>query len=204
MLIGDYELSDMQDTKGVTFLFVIFTTIGVVILLNVLIAVVSDSYERATLNSSKLFGRARALFVAQNEALEGFLKPGNKMTNFFRSDRAPVLSQTAFAFFRWIVLVAIIGTACDTTLFLMWFSVENLIDLNDKSSVKVIPACLSKSNFAVNLYRNHHLLSCLTLSFMLPSSFNILNAGFLVGYIDEFCAGTRGEPRAPGIRHGVL
>lgn len=61
MLLGDFELKDLKDTTGITTLFVIFTSVGVVILLNVLIAVVSDSYEKATISSAKLFVRARAL-----------------------------------------------------------------------------------------------------------------------------------------------
>ena len=40
ILIGDFELSELRDTTGITILFVILTLIGVVILLNILIAVV--------------------------------------------------------------------------------------------------------------------------------------------------------------------
>ena len=77
LLLGDFELSDYKNTDGLTSLFVIFTLIGVVILLNVLIAVISDSYERAKIESVNLFGRARVLFVAQNDAVESFLRPGS-------------------------------------------------------------------------------------------------------------------------------
>eukprot|EP00522_Entomoneis_paludosa_P007344 CAMPEP_0172456474 /NCGR_PEP_ID=MMETSP1065-20121228/15836_1 /TAXON_ID=265537 /ORGANISM="Amphiprora paludosa, Strain CCMP125" /LENGTH=103 /DNA_ID=CAMNT_0013209513 /DNA_START=1 /DNA_END=309 /DNA_ORIENTATION=- len=59
MLLGDFELDDITETTGTTLLFVMFTILGVVILLNVLIAVISDSYEKATMSGSLLFGRAR-------------------------------------------------------------------------------------------------------------------------------------------------
>eukprot|EP00977_Amphora_coffeiformis_P015176 scaffold4442_cov125-Amphora_coffeaeformis.AAC.7 len=139
MLLGDFELTDLQDTTGITVLFVIFTSMGVVILLNVLIAVVSDSYEKATINSSKLFGRARALFVAQNEALEAFLKPGGRpiqMLQTFAPRTSSILANT----FRWIVLLAIIGTALDTALFLMWFSFDALVAANESRDSSVVPS----------------------------------------------------------------
>ena len=150
MLIGDYELSDLQDTTGVTVLYVIFTSVGVVILLNVLIAVVSDSYERATISSTMLFGRARALFVAQNEALEAFLKPGASPIQLFQNDAAPKASNTFFKVCRWIVLTAIIGTACNTATFLMWFSFEALVDANEKRDGRIVPAFLSKFTLAIS------------------------------------------------------
>ena len=68
----------MTATSGTTVLFIIFTVFGVVILLNVLIAVISDSYEKATMSGNLLFGRARVLYVAQNEALEHFLQPSRR------------------------------------------------------------------------------------------------------------------------------
>jgi len=76
ILLGDVELDLYRDTAGLTILFVIVTLIGLIILLNVLIAVVSDSYERAQIGSARLFGRARVLFVAQNQALEVRINAG--------------------------------------------------------------------------------------------------------------------------------
>lgn len=145
MLLGDFELSSLQDTTGITVLFVIFTSMGVVILLNVLIAVVSDSYEKATINSSKLFGRARALFVAQNEALEAFLKPGGRPMQLFQTGLAPRTSNILADAFRWIVLLAIIGTAVDTALFLMWFSYDALVGAYRDRDSSVVSSFLSKS-----------------------------------------------------------
>lgn len=124
MLLGDYELSDLKDTTGVTVLFIIFISVGVVILLNVLIAVVSDSYEKATLSSTLLFGRARAMFVAQNEALEAFLRPGATPISVFNGSHKSAFTRCILPLFRWIVLLAIIGTACDTAFFLISIGLE--------------------------------------------------------------------------------
>jgi Ion transport protein len=111
MLIGDYELSDLRDTPGITILFVIFTVIGVVILLNVLIAVVSDSYEKATISSSLLFGGGRVIFVAQNEALESLLKPD--MTPLPYSSSIKNICTALWRLLRWFILLAILATAYD-------------------------------------------------------------------------------------------
>ena len=105
----------------------ILTSLGVVILLNVLIAVIADSYEKATVSSAMLFGRARVTFVAQNEALEAFLKPG---VNPLRAFRGPVANRTVLSrlstIFRWFVLLGIIATAGDTALFLVILGYETL------------------------------------------------------------------------------
>lgn len=97
----------------------------VVILLNVLIAVIADSYEKATVSSAMLFGRARVTFVAQNEALEAFLKPGVNPMQAFRGIFATrTFLSRLFTLFRWFVLLAIIATACDTAIFLVILSID--------------------------------------------------------------------------------
>jgi len=121
LLLGDFELDDWRDTDGITVLFVIFTLIGVVILLNVLIAVISDSYERAKIQSLLLFGRARVTFVAQNEALETFLRPGsNPMAGLksLQSNQRRVL-VLASRIVRYMVLCAIIATAFSAEIYLV-------------------------------------------------------------------------------------
>jgi len=70
LLLGDFGLDEYTQTEGLLILFVIFTLVGMIILLNGLIAVVSDSYEKANMASAHIFGRARILFVAQNQSLE--------------------------------------------------------------------------------------------------------------------------------------
>jgi len=113
LLLGDFQLDDWRDTSGLTVLCVMFTLIGVVILLNVLIAVISDSYEKAKIQSVLLFGRARVTFVAQNEALELFLHPGGNPTEWLRRVGTDPRKSFVFAskIFRYIVLCAIIATA---------------------------------------------------------------------------------------------
>lgn len=99
----------------------------VVVLLNVLIAVIADSYEKATVSSAMLFGRARVTFVAQNEALEAFLKPGvNPLKAFGGITTSRTVLSRLFTLFRWFILLAIIATACDTAVFLVFLSIDTL------------------------------------------------------------------------------
>jgi hypothetical protein len=120
LLLGDFELDDYKESSGITVLFVMFTLLGVVILLNVLIAVISDSYEKATISSLLLFGRARVAFVAQNQALESFLRPGMDRTIDTRTmNRSGRFWNTAGRIGRWLVLLSLIITAMDTEVYLV-------------------------------------------------------------------------------------
>jgi hypothetical protein len=120
LLLGDFDLDDYKESSGITVLFIIFTLLGVVILLNVLIAVISDSYEKATISSLLLFGRARVGFVAQNQALESFLRPGVDRTVDVRTmNRSGRFWNTASRIGRWLVLLSLIVTAMDTEIYLV-------------------------------------------------------------------------------------
>ncbi len=116
LLLGDFDLDAYKATNGMIYLFFLFTIVGVVILLNVLIAVIDDSYERAKISGRNLFGRARVEFVAMNEALEAFLRPGMKpLKNEVGS--ATKAFFTLFYFGRWLVLLSMISTALNAEIF---------------------------------------------------------------------------------------
>lgn len=116
LLLGDFKLDSYKETTGTVFLFFIFTVVGVVILLNVLIAVIDDSYERAKISGQNIFGRARVEFVALNEALEAFLHPGVKpVDNELGS--ATKAFYSLFYIGRWLVLISMILTALNAEIF---------------------------------------------------------------------------------------
>jgi len=72
MLGGDGGPDNGFAENGLMFAY---TLLVVIVLLNVLIAIISDSYDKARINSEKLFGRARIMFVAELTALEKLLQP---------------------------------------------------------------------------------------------------------------------------------
>jgi hypothetical protein len=75
MLLGDFGNSDRETfTTGFSvFLVVLYSFLVTVILMNVLIAIASDSYEKCLLKSQKLFGRARVMLVAELASFQTLL-----------------------------------------------------------------------------------------------------------------------------------
>jgi hypothetical protein len=57
VIVGDIALDDFSYNPGVVFLFVLFTLFCVIVLLTVLIAIVSESYEKSVMRAKFLFGR---------------------------------------------------------------------------------------------------------------------------------------------------
>jgi hypothetical protein len=76
MMLGDFGNSERESfTTGFSvFLMVLYSFLVTVILLNVLIAIAGDSYEKCLLNSQKLFGRARVMLVAELVSFQSLLR----------------------------------------------------------------------------------------------------------------------------------
>ena len=84
---------------------------SVIILLNVIIAVISDAFERASIGSDLLFGKARIQFVAQNEALESFFRPESGLADSVgnirgRSRRSLVIAGRLIRRVAFLLLIA--------------------------------------------------------------------------------------------------
>jgi len=81
VLLGDFGLFDREEdffnARFALAVFVIFTFLIAIVLLNVLIAIISDSYEKCLLRSRHLFGRARVLQLAEIIAIQYLFKDAN-------------------------------------------------------------------------------------------------------------------------------
>jgi len=77
VFVGDFGLEDdgYDLTKLTTVLYVLLTFFGIVILLNVIIALVCASYECSQEKAERLFGRARLSHVAAVMAYENLVRP---------------------------------------------------------------------------------------------------------------------------------
>jgi len=105
----------------------------VIILLNVIIAVISDAFERASIGSDLLFGKARIQFVAQNEALESFFCPESRL-----SDSVVDISgrrQQSFVIMgrllRWVAFLTLIASAVWSDIYLfgrVYVVVESVVN----------------------------------------------------------------------------
>uniref|UniRef100_A0A7S2EEL3 Ion transport domain-containing protein n=1 Tax=Ditylum brightwellii TaxID=49249 RepID=A0A7S2EEL3_9STRA len=74
-ILGQFGYGSFLGHPLLVTLFILMTIFGAVIFLNILIAVVSDSYGKSCDNAARLFGRARILAVAKINALEGIMQP---------------------------------------------------------------------------------------------------------------------------------
>jgi hypothetical protein len=70
LFVGSVNSDDFNANFLSMVLFVAVTFFGVIILLNMLIALVNKSYEKSLLSSNKLFGKTRVALVAKNILLE--------------------------------------------------------------------------------------------------------------------------------------
>lgn len=89
ILLGDYGQFDREDfhTPFSVFLIVLFSFMVVIVLLNVLIAIVSDSYEKCLIRSQFLFGRARVMILAELISFQNLLRKDNNQIKCEDSDR---------------------------------------------------------------------------------------------------------------------
>jgi hypothetical protein len=91
ILLGDFGQFPLERfTSGFSIgLLVLYSFLITVVLLNVLIAIASDSYEKCLLRSQQLFGRARIMLVAELVSFQNLLK-----TRIERDDDEEVLLST--------------------------------------------------------------------------------------------------------------
>mmetsp|Transcript_24430 Transcript_24430/g.36910 ORF Transcript_24430/g.36910 Transcript_24430/m.36910 type:complete len:986 (+) Transcript_24430:78-3035(+) len=106
-LIGDFEFANYDENSVMYTYFILFTLVGVIVLTNLLIAVVSDAYVDAMAKSKGIFGRSRVTFLSENLALEQFLLPGTKLLEGLNINRATLhrsVRDIALRILRWAVL----------------------------------------------------------------------------------------------------
>lgn len=76
ILLGDFGgFEREQFTSGLSvFLLVFYSFLVTVVLLNVLIAIASDSYEKCLVRAQNLFGRARVMLIAELDSFQNLLR----------------------------------------------------------------------------------------------------------------------------------
>lgn len=70
LMLGDVDMEFLQAHSGIVVLFVLYTFGVTIVLLNILIAIVSESYANAVFSSSLMLGKARILFVSDIMAMK--------------------------------------------------------------------------------------------------------------------------------------
>lgn len=123
VIIGDMEYSDYSSSPLTIVLFVLLTFVGIIILLNILIAIVDESYEKSKMKAAALFGRARLALVAKIIALEGMLLPYDPKIHVHKHRWKRVYDRSAH-YFMWIMSLALFGCA-------WWIFYEISVDIID-------------------------------------------------------------------------
>lgn len=105
------EQHTYQEHPAFEGLWLLFTVIGFIVLLNVLIAVVSDSYEKSRISSTRLYGRTRVDFAVSHLALEDALT--------LKAETFPGFDRKMFRLFRVALLLSLLLTAVLTLVYLI-------------------------------------------------------------------------------------
>jgi hypothetical protein len=92
ILLGDFGTFEREnfDSMFSVFLVVVYSFMVVLVLLNVLIAVASDSYEKCLLRSQSLFGRARVTMIAELVSFQNLLRRNALPNTAVVSPTAPI------------------------------------------------------------------------------------------------------------------
>ena len=85
ILLGDFGLfeRDQFHSSFSVFLAVTYSFMVVLVLLNVLIAVASDSYEKCLFRSRNLFGRARVMLISELVSFQSLLQEDKSQARYF-------------------------------------------------------------------------------------------------------------------------
>ena len=72
MMLGDLDADSLKEHPLIAILFVVYTFGVTVVLLNILIAIVSDSYANSFVSSNMMLGKARVIFVSELLSIKTF------------------------------------------------------------------------------------------------------------------------------------
>ncbi|EJK65935.1 hypothetical protein THAOC_13165, partial [Thalassiosira oceanica] len=72
MMLGDLEIDSLKTHPLIAILFVVYTFGVTIVLLNILIAIVSDSYANSFVSSKMMLGKARVMFVSELLSIKTF------------------------------------------------------------------------------------------------------------------------------------
>jgi hypothetical protein len=140
IIIGDFNLTDFQQDSIVTVMWFLVTFIGLVVMLNTLIAVITTSYDRSEKTSIILFRRARCEILASNAALEGFLSP--RIFTGSREECKPHVGVVVASIARWSVIVTFGASFMFSSLYLIQRLITAVNQAEFWTAVAMIFLCL--------------------------------------------------------------
>jgi hypothetical protein len=140
IIIGDFALSDFQQDDFVTIMWFLVTFIGLVVIMNTLIAVITTSYDRSEKTSIILFRRARCEFVASTAAIQGFLRPG-----IFSGSRVQWKLEGGFivaSIARWVFIILFLVAVVFSSLYLIQGLIAAIKEAHVMAVIAMLFLCL--------------------------------------------------------------
>lgn len=121
MLIFQEFDRDSYDSFVTVILVVLYSFVVALVLLNVLIAVASDSYEKCLVRSQKLFGRARVMMIAEMVSFQNLLRRSSGNVSalaiykaWWSKDSASGWSRGSMVFFGLSSVVVLVWAIAET------------------------------------------------------------------------------------------
>ncbi|KAL9186896.1 hypothetical protein ACHAXT_010616 [Thalassiosira profunda] len=102
VLVGDVALEYFQSSDALVTVFVFFSFFSIIILLNILIAIIIDSYDSSKQRSREIFYRARIEYAAHLVARKQFLSPRQR-SDFHVATYVPQKVRLALRFVYMLV-----------------------------------------------------------------------------------------------------
>jgi len=106
MMLGEFSDDEHKANPVIIPLFIVYTFVVTIVLLNILIAIVSDSYQKAFFSSELMHGKARIIFYSELHSIKHYFRlkqrgeVGNLCCNWF----VPQLVISA------AIIYAVVGT----------------------------------------------------------------------------------------------
>lgn len=115
--LGDLDTDALRTHPLIAALFVVYTFGVTVVLLNILIAIVSDSYENSFSTSKHMLGKARVMFVSELLSVKTFHDMWMEGKIGTRRGRVNLVFGTVAMCHLWMItgtIIAKLGNTCDS------------------------------------------------------------------------------------------
>lgn len=108
VFVGDFSVDDFSASFISILLYVMLTFSGIIILLNVIIAMVCDSYYQSNRESKRLYGRARLSYVAALLSMEILIHPLSNLHHRRIWNKISSGYKCSFLFVRSITILVVL------------------------------------------------------------------------------------------------
>lgn len=145
MLVGDVALEYFTSSDAMVAVFAFFSFFSIIILLNVLIAIIIDSFEGSKRRSREIFYRARIEYAAHLVARKQFLKPKER-SDFHVATYVPQKARQAMRIVYFLVqAIALVSVEYGFAGAVYFLTLDSKYDYRMIRSLMIIYVCVGVS-----------------------------------------------------------